>query len=145
MFSLYQDHFEWCAKALMAGRYDELCQRYAFPLPVDLAGLRFVVEDRAGLTVHLHRHRIALYGRDVLGLVPRVVALDLPGRGDRVWVRWRQNLGGRMGLDWSDAIYHMRLEQGIPQVTQMAFTRLMLPEFGRAATHRRLVRGQDGG
>lgn len=140
MFRFYQHHFEWRGRALMAARYDALCEFYAYPLEVDLGGTRLTIEDRSTLIVHLHRHRTALEAAGIKALVPRVVAVDLPGAGSRVWVRWRQDMGGSYGPNWSDAVYHMQLQDDAALITRIAFTRLMLPEFGRAATHRRLVR-----
>lgn len=140
MFRFYQHHFEWRGRALMAASYDVLSEFYAYPLQVDLGGAPLTITDRSAMFVHLHRHRTALEAAGIKALVPRVVAMDLPGTGARVWVRWRQDMGGSFGPNWSDAVYHMRVKDNRALITDIAFTRLMLPEFGRAATHRRLVR-----
>lgn len=145
MFQSYQDHFLWRARSLMAGRYEDLSRHYDYPLRVDLTGHGLTVEDSTALMVHLHRYRMALRDKGVTALVPRVIALDLPGQGDRVWVRWLQETAAGPGQDWSDVVYQMRGDRAGLRIHAMSYTRLMLPEFGRAATHRRLVRLKDAG
>ncbi|WP_225029995.1 hypothetical protein [Xinfangfangia pollutisoli] len=140
MFAFYQAHFDWRARALFAQRYDDLARHYSLPLPVALGGHRMLVGDASELIVHLHRHREALVARGATALVPHIVAMDLPGCGDRIWLRWREMTAEGLSADWSDVVYQMSGDRSQPLVTAMTYTRLMMPEFGRPSTHRRLVR-----
>ena len=140
MFTHYQAHFDWRARALFAQRYEDLARHYSLPMSVTLGGHSMVIHDASELIVHLHRHREALMARGTLALVPQIVAMDLPGCGDRIWLRWRERIAEGLSPEWSDVVYKMAGDRSHPLVAAMTYTRLMMPEFGRPSTHRRLVR-----
>lgn len=140
MFGDYQDHFEWRGAALLQGRYDDLAQHYRIPFCADLAGHVVHVETADDLVLALHRHRVALSSLGVTRLLPRILAVRLPGPGHAVWVEWRAE-GADRPLR-AQAQYHLERVNGWRRITAMAYTTLMIPEFAQPSWHRRLSRSR---
>lgn len=139
MFKFVEDHLAWRARALLQHRYDDLARHYALPLPVRLGRYATRVETVDDLILHFRRHAIGLEMRGVTALLPHVVALGLPVTQQRVWVTWHGYDRDWTALTSADAVYGFDWSGKTPLITEIEFRTLMMPEFGRRDTHRRLT------
>lgn len=92
-----QDHLDWMADLLCAGRYDLMAQSYAFPMPVYVDDRRQVVCDAAQMWPMFQTLHALLRASGHTGVRPRMVSVELPRRGRfRLWTDW---IGLREGAE----------------------------------------------
>ncbi len=139
MFRLLTQSFQRRADLLLEGRYEVLARDYVLPLPVQLGDCAIRIDGADEMAVHLRRHHVALMRRSTTDMRPQIIAVELPrGAGlQRVWLRW--HMTGAAGPMVSQAVYGCQPADQGGRIEWMCYTRLAMPEFGRSATHRRLV------
>lgn len=82
-------HLETLARHLVAGRYDLLADRYAFPLPVYVDTERRVVDHAAQLWPMYQGLHALLRAGGFSDLQPRLASIELPRRERfRMWTDW---------------------------------------------------------
>lgn len=133
--------FQRRADLLLEGRYEVLARDYVLPMPVQLGDCAIRISGEDEMAVHLRRHHVALMRCGTSDMRPEVIAVELPrGAGvQRVWLRW--HMTEATGHMVSQAVYGCQPADQGGRIEWMHYTRLAMPEFGRSATHRRLVVG----
>ena len=140
MYQMLLRHYDWRARLLFDGRYEDLARHYVLPMTVQLGELSIVVRSVDDLALHLRRHHVALLRRGVAALLPEIVALELPRQDrHRRWMRWHERGVRGAELRHSEVIYTCATETHGALILGMDYTRLAMPEFARPVTHRRLV------
>jgi hypothetical protein len=140
MFDLYQSHFEWRAQAFTDGRYDDLAKHYQTPLTLRLGSHHLYVGSHDDMVLNLHRLRLALLERGMTKLRPQVIAVELPGTLQRVWVEWHASGGGTESS--SKTIYQIDRQDGWMRVVSAKYLSLLLPELETPSFHNRLARSR---
>ncbi|TXI05585.1 MAG: hypothetical protein E6Q73_01730 [Pseudorhodobacter sp.] len=138
LFKRLQDHLNWRARLLAEGQYDALAVTYRFPVQVRLGRLSLQIKTREDLILQMHRKRAALLRQGLSLPRPVLQTADLhPVNGiRRAWVRWLSDLAGEPRE--SRAIFGFAEEGGSFVLVSVQYDTLLLPEFEKPSSHRRL-------
>jgi hypothetical protein len=105
--------FTLLSQRFVEGRLGEMAASWTFPCPIEINGQLVVMRSPEVLEAHLAKRRAASLAAGLVGMRPRISAIEMPRNGRfRVWLRWVLDFGDHVEEEDHGTVYFMTVSPG---------------------------------